>query len=234
MSLSPHFSSLFSPFLRCAEEEENDTTHPQQEGKDSPRAPLETGFFPLSLCVCLLFFTAVTSSFFLATGGGTAGDSRHKLADWESVPKWWEGVQGVNVDEVETFIRIKHSWGNELSGKGVPDIYAALERLEDAQLVRIADDNTVHSVSMLQLLDFAPQKPEEWREYQVQRRLEEDRRRRRLKELDQEVADMSSQEPTFSSKTAERAATAIVGGLSALLALWAGKKWGLRSAGKGG
>ena len=150
------------------------------------------------------------------------------------MPKWWEHVQGVNVDEVESLIRIKHSWGNELSGKGVPDIYAALERLEDAQLVRIADDNTVHSVSMLQLLDFAPQKPEEWREYQVQRRLEEDRRRRRLKELDQEVADMSSQEPTFSSKTAERAATAIVGGLSTLLALWAGKKWGLRSAGKGG
>ena len=156
------------------------------------------------------------------------------------MPKWWEDVQGVNVDEVESLIRIKHSWGNELSGKGVPDIYAALKRLEDAQLVRIADDNTVHSVSMLQLLDFAPQKPEEWREHQLQRRLEEDGRRRQLK-LDQEAASKRSQEPTlleritnaFASQTAERAATAIVGALYTLLALWAGKKWGLRSAGKG-
>ena len=105
-------------------------------------------------------------------------------------------MQGVSVSELEDFIRAKRSWGGEMLRQGVPDIHAALKRLEELQLLRITDDGQVHAVSMLQLLDFVPHNPEEWREHRQRRELE----RQHQQQLVLEAENKDKQQPVWTER----------------------------------
>ena len=79
-----------------------------------------------------------------------------------SVPRWWEDVQGVSIEEVADQL-LKNDLWKKGRAQTLSDAWWSLKRLEDLQVLRRESTRVqYHAVRMGQLLDFTRPTPKWW------------------------------------------------------------------------